>query len=231
MPADVSVSDIYDQTKAVGYIRYLSSRNKMGDVVGNSHFKEQENQNKEILQQSELESIDATDNNPMEPVVQYQYLQPQNISTTAVSPEKSVLHTVDIEETCCPKPNEQVNTLEENWYTFVRPLPDDTIQFGPLESTPNLCTSSLHSVQETDSLANISPIERTADEQLFHFHRSNIVPEMIENFKKDIIYTPMKVELVYGKGSDADGLSRQANTLFWNNFEEKNVKEKCIGFQ
>ena len=71
---------------------------------------------------------------------------------------------------------------------------------------------------------NSNPPENESKEQLFRFHRSNILPEMIENFKNDIIYAPMKVELVDEKGKYTDGVSREAYTLFWKNF-----KDKCDG--
>ena len=88
----------------------------------------------------------------------------------------------------------------------------------------NKATLPQNSESQNIDATTCNPPENESEEQLFRFHRSNIVAEMIENFKRDIIYTPIKVELVDEKGEDTVGVSREAYTLFWNNF-----KDKCDG--
>ena len=237
MPNDITVAEIYDQTKAVGYLRfYFSTKTKISDKVDDEMAAHQDTvqetvQHDKDVELSDFKPLPPAQNQilPLETNDLYRPLEDSvetnnyyQDSTQQMHQDSPTIndglspcleaHQIENEKSeqmidiLGPPQTSPVNQLEEPWCSFPRPNPDDTIQFGP----------------EDRSEIELLTLEVTeTKESVYKFHRSNIFPEMIASFQSDIVYEPMKVELIDELGSDADGLSREIYTLFWHEMYER----------
>ena len=197
MPLQVSVGDVYEQTKTAGTLKfYFSTKTKAsGDTTTAEEIPQP------TVAQADLNLQVSTSS--IQPIFESQICQLETIDVLQPLDDagKAECQLLNVNL------SQDFSAQEMDIVTFPTPNPDVAIQFGPAEES---------AVGEQITLE----VGQTK-ESVYRFHRSNIFPEMVACFQSDIIYTPMKVELIGELGSDADGVSREIYTLFWNEMYEK----------